>query len=581
MLGVWLERIGMQCINGGLVWGLVLLCTPSLWASDIETVGDHVFFGEDSPLSPPLETFFQLSGSVSSPRSFPLTHVLSGQKTVGPKDTETKDQLQSEKHLRWSAASPSHGRTAFETTCTQCHDAQRSLQKQKSLSGWRATVRRMAAKDGADVWSGDFEAIAIYLALFNMPANHKTTVERTPDSQGISPNNSNAQNSGDTDRRRVEFVSEIDDVENPVTVSATISTLFRGAENNHSVENEGFFADVWVGLDWQPQSPVSGRVVACTSCHSEDTSLMGGGFSFELVEASATLDLIRLVCGKPSTGDWEAKVKGGRFIAPFGAFAAMSHPGVYRTLTNPLMYNMGRRAFGETGLAGPPRQPVLPMPYADEGMNFQAKIPLMGKTSAKLDLYGVNGLQQSGPDLRFFSASRSYVDNNSLPAVGGRLSVGNSTVRFGGSYMTGEAQPSGTPTGPVIYQLSGADFTARFKDFVRVYLEYAIRTNTKKDSPFSPAAERRTMVYGVIAEAEVKLFDKPQIGLLGRFDTLEFRDTLFPGTIQTEPSLERLTWGFNLPLPGGSLLILNHEHWNLVEPDRDMDVVGFRWVGTF
>ena len=52
-----------------------------------------------------------------------------------------------------------------------------------------------------------------------------------------------------------------------------------------------------------------------------------------------------------------ANVKAGRFVVPFGAFAARSHPGSLRTVTSPLMFNMGRRV-------GPiaPRQPVLPGP---------------------------------------------------------------------------------------------------------------------------------------------------------------------------------------------------------------------------
>ena len=532
---------------------------------------------------------------------------------------------------RFDPALVARGQTSFNTACTVCHDAQRALQKKKSLSGWRATVRRMAAKDGADVPRGDFTAIATYLASLSSPPRPEAgtsggrNTQSDQDSGDDEPTGVNAdedrsddadmdkedaQAEGDDDAEDKddaqedeepqdeddaeededaeeedvdeELDFEFDEAGAEFTLSATLSTLFRGADHNHSVENEGFFVDAWVGADWQPSSgPMSARVMACTSCHSEDTSLNGEGFALELVEASATLDLIEAVCGKPSECGWDAKLKAGRFIVPFGAYAAMSHPGAYRTLTNPLMYNMGRRVFGDAGLAGPPRQPVLPMPYADEGVGLKVKVPLKPKVSAVLDLYSVNGLQQSGPDLRFFRPSRSYVDNNSLPALGGRVSLGNPTLRLGGSFMTGEAQPDGTTTGPILYQLSGADITAKFKERARFYFEYAIRTNTKKDTPFSRPAARRTMVYGVVAEAELKLCDKPRISWLGRYDTLEFRDTLFPGSLVPETGIDRYTWGFNLTLPGGSLLILNHERWKLPDPDDDIDVLGFRWVATF
>ncbi|MBP86041.1 MAG: hypothetical protein CMJ64_04885 [Planctomycetaceae bacterium] len=68
------------------------------------------------------------------------------------------------------------------------------------------------------------------------------------------------------------------------------------------------------------------------------------------------------MCGRSVEGE------AGRLIVPFGAFSATAHPGANRAVTNPLMFNMGRRVFGNVG---PPRQPVLPMPYADEGVNLE------------------------------------------------------------------------------------------------------------------------------------------------------------------------------------------------------------------
>ena len=49
-------------------------------------------------------------------------------------------------------------------------------------------------------------------------------------------------------------------------------------------------------LEREPEGPLSAKVMACTSCHSDS------GFTFELVEASATLDLLQAFCGDRKQG---------------------------------------------------------------------------------------------------------------------------------------------------------------------------------------------------------------------------------------------------------------------------------------
>ena len=71
-------------------------------------------------------------------------------------------------------------------------------------------------------------------------------------------------------------------------LSATISTLWRGGNDN--LENPDFFVDAWVRADFQGSGPLGARVTACTSCHSDQT--FDGGFTLELVEATAHLDLL-------------------------------------------------------------------------------------------------------------------------------------------------------------------------------------------------------------------------------------------------------------------------------------------------
>jgi mono/diheme cytochrome c family protein len=450
----------------------------------------------------------------------------------------------------------SRGQSAFESSCTQCHDADRALRKSKSLSGWLATVRRMARMEDADIDAADIVPIATYLASRSAPSTAAQPSESQQDR--------GAGERGAVGAERAEAADAADELalESTPGLSGTVSTLWRGGNDN--LENPDFFPDIWLRLDWQPEGPFRGRVTSCTTCHSDQTN--GGGFTLELVEATAHYDLLYTWRKKhPLPKDCppliEAEIKGGRFVVPFGAFAAMSHPGVYRTVTNPLIYNMGRQVNPDRV-----RPPVLPMPYSDEGLDLSTNLHLLDDWDATLDVYAVNGLQGGGPGVQF-TRSRSYSDNNHLPAVGGRATVGNGQIRFGGSVMSGQLQND--MTDPLNYHLAGGDVTARFLDNqVRLYFEYAIRRN---DTNF----DRGQIAYGTISELEVLLLSTPNLSALARYDTLEHRD--FFG----DSSIDRFTWGLSSTVLGGSLLIVNHEHWRFSDGQNDVDVLGCRWVAAF
>jgi len=425
------------------------------------------------------------------------------------------------------------GQAAFDRSCTTCHDAQRALGKSKSYALWLGTVRRMASKDGADIRSSDVAPIAAYLASISGASAAATGM----DVAGTSA----AEEGGGW------------------TFGATVSTLHRSASDESPLENPGFFADVWVTASYQAAGPFRANVTACTSCHSTDSSI--NGYSLELAEGSATLDLRHLLHGCRCDDGREALLKAGRFVVPFGAYSAMSHPGIYRTLTNPLMFNMGRRVFVPG--SSPPQQPVLPMPFADEGIDFMFRTPLSDTLNFTFDLYAVNGLQSAAPDL--FNRSRRYTDNNEEPSGGMRMTLGGDFFRLGTSVLGGNLQDQGFPA--VDYTLAGADATAQITDRLRFYFEYAMR---RQDSVIVPGTEENT--YGIVAELEMRVLDQPDVGLLVRYDTLEHRNQSFG-----DASLGRFTWGFNIGLPGGSLLLINHERWWPGQGD-DVDVLGARWV---
>lgn len=451
--------------------------------------------------------------------------------------TEKDEKAADDKAL--DPALVSAGQAAFQASCLDCHDADKSLQKRKSFGGWLATVKRMAAKADANVPANTHTSIATYLASVA-----GTGAEGKGDSGG-------EDKGGGLDLGQF-------------TPNATIAPLLRGTPDpgNNSPD---FFVDAWFGADWQSNGPLSATVMTCTSCHSDNTN--GQAYTLEFVEASVSLDLKKAwanACGNrcPDQSNWSAKVKAGRFVVPFGAFAGMVHPGSLRTVANPLMFDMGRRfdIF--------PYLPVLPAPYSDEGVNLNLARTFGENVRATLDVYAVNGLQG---DLNVsFANSRSYRDNNRSPFTGARATIGNNIFRFGGSIMGGDMQDQGNT--PVYAKLYGADFTAQWNDKLRLYFEYALRSNGS-----TPPFARDNIAYGVVCEAEYKICSKPRISLIARYDNLIQKGYLF----FADTAIDRYTWGFNTTLPGGSQLLVNHEYWVFSGDRSPANVLGMKWVASF
>jgi len=421
------------------------------------------------------------------------------------------------------------GDVMFHASCSQCHDTSRATSKRKSYDGWLATVRRMAAKEGATIPESQTVPIATYLASLN-------------------PVETNADQSAD-----IPTIGEVL-AASSVSLNGTVSLLWRKGDSR--VENEGFFPDVWVGADWNPpDNPFSVQIMACTTCHADGS----GSMNMELVEGYLRADLLHLATGESAverTSDLKLDAKAGRFAVPFGAYSGMAHPGVYRTLTNPLMYNMGRRVGQYL--------PVLPMPYSDEGIDLHLGVPLSHYFLIQVDGYAVNGLQEGG-----FIPSRSWSDNNSNAALGGRIALRGPLMMIGGSYASGELQASGSPEKN--YTLSGVDVTLHYKDWIRAYYEYARReedTTTTLESCFS----------GQVVEIEGRLWNKPKVTLLVRYDTI--RNPQTPG-YYNKATIERFTWGPSMTLLGGSVVIVNHENWKHEAPLHNEDIFGVRWLVSF
>lgn len=438
------------------------------------------------------------------------------------------------------------GNSAFQNACTQCHDAERSTSKAKDLPGWRATVRRMAGKNGANVPQGDWEAIATYLASLSAPAAGAAT--GAAGSSAAAP------------------------PEQSFALWATFSPMWR--EGNDHMELPGFFPQTWIGANWQSTGPLSARATACVTCHNEP----GNGHRVELVEAAMRIDLARWICERDTPV--KAIVDAGRFIVPFGAFSAQVNPGVYRTVAKPLIFTMGQRVF-PTDIG----DPVLPMPYADQGADFNLAVPLRGTNTATFDAYVVNGLRGNATGIDFYQ-SRLYVDGNKEPAAGTRVTLGNQFVRLGSSLTAGRFNDdlgSGPRNQALYYRIYGFDLQAHYENLWRLQFEYADR-DTDRIVNLPGLLLAREHISGLYVEGEARLRKTSKLSVLGRYDTLYHRAALPPpGSVLTTGRFDvmRTTLGLNYQLAGNSLLMVNWEHWHLPGNLPNQEVYGVRWAATF
>jgi hypothetical protein len=462
---------------------------------------------------------------------------------------------------KFDPAVVSAGQAAFEQSCTKCHDAARSLERTKDLAGWRATVKRMAGKRGAEVASGDIEPIAVYLASRTAPG-----AAATPETAGTP---SEVTKTAAAAAPAAEASS--------LSAFATLSPQWRGG-NNH-VENPDFGPLAWVGATWQGKL-LSARVTACIACHGvAEPGLIS---RIEPVEVAVRLDLSEFLDHHVCHG-MKGNIDAGRFIIPFGAFSALVDPSLYRTVSPPLIFNMGQRIFNQDlGF------PVLPMPFADEGVNLDLSVPLgdcgTGPITATLDGYLNNGLEGNTNGVDFLQ-SRDLWDNNVRPAGGGRLTVGDPYVRAGTSLTGGrfdDPNSSGVRQG-LYYMIYGFDVRAQYHRLFRAQFEWARRDNDRVGVfPAGPAVFSES-VFGYYVEAEARPCDKSRVSAVARYDWQAKQSLIASGTLPSgDFTVKRLTLGINIELWQQSLLLVNYERWYLPEPGHPTaDVFGVRYTITF
>src|SRR5690606_19493520 len=140
--------------------------------------------------------------------------------------------------------------------------------------------------------------------------------------------------------------------------------------------------------------------------------------------------------------DW-LSIRAGRFVPAFGDFPERHDPANHLTSDKPPPYDMGRMVrLRDWNMS------ILPAPYVHSGLQASAHATLGDTVDVDVHAYVVGGLRAgSGAVDVDFIQSRSrdlyYVDNNSRPTVGGRLS-GRVYLGAGASVTLGASGMYGT-----------------------------------------------------------------------------------------------------------------------------------------
>ena len=248
----------------------------------------------------------------------------------------------------------------------------------------------------------------------------------------------------------------------------------------------------------------------------------------------------------------ELSVRIGRLTPEFGSFSQRGDPANHRTNDNPLPYDMGRMLRHTDWNEG-----ILPAPWVDNGIEVLGTRFIGG---GRLDYaaYLLSGPKGAADAADFdFVASRGpdhyYVDNNSEPVLGARLSgtrdldTDGHGITLGASAMAGHYDPDRQ----LGFWIAGVDLVANLTGVV-LRAEYLVRRTDMAIGAdpmtrwkFGPDAagqyDDHFMKHGFYAEAEAPI---GRFDAFARFDGLVHRgNVLATSALTTRAQLLRYTVG--------------------------------------
>lgn len=269
----------------------------------------------------------------------------------------------------------------------------------------------------------------------------------------------------------------------------------------------------------------------------------------------------------------------GRFNPSFGDFPLRHDPANHRTADKPLPYDMGRMLRMREWNMG-----VLPSPYVDQGVEVNGTHWFGDVVQLDYAAYGVSGLRSSADSVDLdWTMSRSvyYIDQNSEPAVGGRLALtldvsAFSVLTIGGSAMWGRSDPDREQS----YAIVGVDAYLRVADF-ELRGEYLIRRmqmamhDPDERFRYGPDDEGEYDDYflkdGFYLEATAPVPMLDRLELVGRFDGLRRTgNVLVNSPLRYRSAVLRYTAGVNVVFDASVRLKLSAELYDFTDFDDEV-----------
>ncbi len=295
----------------------------------------------------------------------------------------------------------------------------------------------------------------------------------------------------------------------------------RASAKDHAPKSFSIDASMKVGVDITDDVSFTAKV--CVSCH---------GIDMEHIAIEFT----------PKS--W-FNLQAGRIVVPFGDYAQRIDPSGHKTPDAPLIFDMGRMAYGERAAMN---LGVLPQPYVDTGLLLYGTKWLGPVIQLWYGAYAVSGLK-GGNDLDWISMrSIYYVDNNAQPGYGGRvtLTYSGEPKAFVGDVSLGASGTAGRydKSERLQYAILGADASMRLGP-VTLRGEYAYRkTDLNPDASGYPyqLVDPWFVKEGWYAELEHPLGKYVQ--MVYRYDALRRVGAPLPGAnadLTPDSSLVRYT----------------------------------------
>lgn len=321
-------------------------------------------------------------------------------------------------------------------------------------------------------------------------------------------------------------------------------------EDARGITFDGFTTELSLKLSVDVTEHISANVKACYGCHGFE---LGMGF-------------VDLRVADPLT------FRVGRFTPAFGDFPVRHDPANHLTSDKPLPYDMGRMLrLREWSMS------VLPAPYVDNGLELRGFVPLGEVADLDYAVHAVGGLRGGAGSLDVdFQQSRTpefyYVDNNSRPAVGGRLSVAfhmgaTADLRVGASAMWGTYDPDNELT----YLILGGDLVFRIERFT-LRGEYLVRRTEMAlgDAPadrfrYGPGPDGQFDDFflkdGWYVEADYPVLEI--LELVARFDGLRrLGNVPIDSALAGDSTILRYTLGANVLLTRGFRVKVSAEYYD-------------------